>query len=63
MSYPAVSHLQWRLEAAGRVTRLTLIHRAIGQIAQSHRDGVGEGWGQILTRVRERAEAAAPSRA
>ena len=63
MSYPAVSHVQWRLTADGRVTRLTLIHRAIGQIAPNHRDGVGRGWTYILAKVRERAEALVAGRA
>ena len=56
MSYPAVSHVQYRLTAEGSMTRLTLTHRAIGQISPTHRDGVGQGWAQILTRIRERAE-------
>lgn len=59
MSYPAVSHVQWRLTAEGRTTRLTVHHRAIGQITPAHRDGVGHGWAYILGKVRERAEAAA----
>lgn len=59
MSYPAVSHVQWRLTAGGGRTRLTVHHRAIGQIIQAHRDGVGQGWAYILGKVRERAEAAA----
>jgi uncharacterized protein YndB with AHSA1/START domain len=62
MSYPAVSHMQWRLTADGRTTRLILIHRGIGQITPEHRDGVGNGWSQILTRIRERAEAAGARR-
>jgi uncharacterized protein YndB with AHSA1/START domain len=57
MSYPAVSHVQWRLTAEGRTTRLTLLHRAFGQITPEHREGVGQGWGQILAKIRERAEA------
>jgi uncharacterized protein YndB with AHSA1/START domain len=63
MSYPAISHVQWRLTADGRTTRLTLIHRGIGQITPEHRDGVGRGWSEILTRIRERAEAAGAGRA
>jgi len=56
MSYPAISHLQYRLTAEGGVTRLTLAHRAIGQIAPEHREGVVRGWGHLLTKVREVAE-------
>src|SRR5262245_9521588 len=32
MSYPAISHLQYRLTAEGSGTRLTMLHRAVGQI-------------------------------
>ncbi len=56
MSYPALSHVQYRLKADGGRTRLALVHRAIGQITPAHREGVGQGWGYILAKVRERAE-------
>jgi hypothetical protein len=55
MSYAAVSHVQYRLTEKGRGTRLTLTHRAMGEIAPEHRDGVARGWGHILARVSERA--------
>jgi uncharacterized protein YndB with AHSA1/START domain len=56
MSYPAVSHVQYRLTAEGDVTRLRLLHRAIGQISPEHREGVNKGWEFIINRVREIAE-------
>ena len=56
MSYPALSHVQYRLTAEGGRTRLALVHRAIGPIMPAHREGVGQGWGYILGKVRERAE-------
>ena len=56
MSYPAISHLQFRLTAEGGATRLKFAHRAIGQIAPDHREGVSKGWSHILTKVREGAE-------
>ncbi len=56
MSYPAISHVQYRLTAEGGVTRLKLAHRAIGQIPPDHREGVGQGWSHILTKIREVAE-------
>ncbi len=56
MSYPAISHLQYRLTAESGVTRLKLAHRAIGQIPPDHREGIGEGWSHILTKIREVAE-------
>jgi uncharacterized protein YndB with AHSA1/START domain len=55
MSYPAISHVQYRLTEEGKGTRLTLIHRAIGMITAEHREGVGMGWQNILTRVQARA--------
>ncbi len=56
MSYPAISHVQYRLTADGGMTRLTFAHRAIGQITPDHREGVSQGWSHILTKIREGAE-------
>ena len=59
MSYPAISHLQYRLTAEGEVTRLRLIHRAFGQIPPDHRDALAGGmepWSHTLMKVREVAE-------
>lgn len=56
MSYPAVSHLQYRLTAAGDRTRLVLVHRAIGLIAREHAEGVHQGWEFRLNHIRELAE-------
>lgn len=56
MSYPAINHVQYRLKAEGGGTRLTLLHRAIGLITLEHRDGMPQGWGYGLARIRELAE-------
>jgi len=56
MSYPAVNHLQYRLQAEGTVTRLMFLHRGIGLILHEHRDGLPEGWKYWLERIRELAE-------
>jgi uncharacterized protein YndB with AHSA1/START domain len=56
MSQPALSHLQYRLKAEGRVTRLALLHRAIGLFLPEHRDGLAAGWEYWLERIRELAE-------
>ncbi|OLC29618.1 MAG: ATPase [Armatimonadetes bacterium 13_1_40CM_64_14] len=59
MSYPAISHLQYRLTAEGGVTRLKFIHRAIGQISPDHRDAMTKGmepFSHTLKKVRELAE-------
>jgi hypothetical protein len=55
MSYPAMSHLQYRLVEQGRGTRLTFKHRAIGEITQEHREGVNKGWDYILAAIKARA--------
>jgi activator of Hsp90 ATPase-like protein len=55
MSYPAVSHVQYRLVEHGRGTRLTLTHRAIGEILPEHREGVNRGWEHMLAGMKARA--------
>lgn len=59
MSFPAISHLQYRLTAEGEITRLRLTHGAIGQIPADWL-GIGdegmEPWTHTLVRVREAAE-------
>jgi len=57
MSYPAASHVQYRLTEEGDGTRLTLIHQAIGLISPEHRAGVDKGWGEIVAAVQAAAEA------
>jgi len=56
MSYPAISHVQFRLTVEGGVTHLKFAHRAIGQITPDHREGASKGWSHILRRVRENVE-------
>lgn len=56
MSYPAISHVQYRLKPDGDKTRLQLTHRAIGQILKEHREGVHMGWEVMITRIRDIAE-------
>ena len=56
MSYPAISHLQYRLAEEGAGTRLTLTHQAIGLITKEHREGVQMGWEALLTELQQAAE-------
>src|SRR5215831_10958914 len=48
MSYPALNHLEVKLEEIAGGTRATLRHRAIGFIDPAHREGVSEGWKGML---------------
>jgi uncharacterized protein YndB with AHSA1/START domain len=57
MSYAAVNHIQYKLTQEGDGTRLKFTHKGMGMIPKEHREGMPEGWGQWLKRVRERAEA------
>lgn len=59
MSFASVNHVQYRLKPEGSGTRLCLVHRAMGTIPQAHRDGMPEGWGHGLARVKEIAESKA----
>lgn len=56
MSFPAMNHVQYRLKAEGKGTRLSLVHRAMGLIPQDFRDGMPEGWEHGMKRVKEIAE-------
>lgn len=62
MSYPAVSHVQYRLTPTGAGTTLKIVHRALGLIPPEHREGVSSGWEHGLTRIRELAAARAARR-
>ena len=59
MSYPAVNHLEIKLEKVSAGTRVTLRHRAIGMIEQAHREGVSTGWLAMLDSVKNDFEPAA----
>jgi uncharacterized protein YndB with AHSA1/START domain len=56
MSYAAINHIQYRLKAEGGRTRLTLLHRAIGQIPVKDREGMEFGWGEWLKSIGQLAE-------
>jgi Activator of Hsp90 ATPase homolog 1-like protein len=58
MSYAVVSNVQYRLSEADGGTLIKFHHKALGVIQDEHRQGVGRGWGHILSRIRERAETA-----
>ena len=51
MSYPAVNHVEVKLEQRPGGTHVDLRHRAIGFIDPAHRQGVTTGWRQILANV------------
>jgi uncharacterized protein YndB with AHSA1/START domain len=58
MSYAVVSNVQYRLSAVDGGTLIQFHHKAFGAIQDDHRQGVSKGWGHMLSRIRDRAEAA-----
>ncbi len=61
MSYPALNHLEVKLEQRSGGTHVELRHRALGFIDPAHRTGVSTGWRHMLEAVADdcspRAEA------
>lgn len=58
MSYAAISNVQYRLSEVDGGTLIKFHHKAMGMIQDDHRQRVGTGWGHILARIGQRAEAA-----
>jgi len=56
MSYPAINFVQYRLEAKGKGTLLSLTHRAFGHLLAEHKEGVKMGWGEMLATFKEWSE-------
>ena len=61
MSYPCANHVQYRFVTEGIGTKLTLTHRAFGEIPDEHREGVSGGWMRGLERIKDVAESARKS--
>ncbi|MFN7999238.1 MAG: SRPBCC domain-containing protein [Bryobacteraceae bacterium] len=51
MSYPALNHIELKLEQLPGGTRVDLRHRAIGLLDGAHREGVSGGWRHILDNI------------
>ena len=56
MSYAAINHIQFKLDAEGNKTKLSFKHTAIGLIDDTHRQGVNEGWSKTMEAIRTAAE-------
>ena len=51
MSYPALNHVEVRLDQIAGGTRVTLRHRAIGLLDSTHRENIGTGWRHYLDNI------------
>jgi hypothetical protein len=56
MSYPVISHVQYRVSGQPGGSKLTLLHRAIGNISPEHRKGMTLGWEHIVGAIKARAQ-------
>jgi hypothetical protein len=54
MSYPALNHVEIRLDQVAGGTKVTLRHRALGIIDPAHRERLGEGWRHYLDSINRR---------
>ena len=65
MSYPALNHVEIKLEQRPGGTHVDLRHRAIGFIDPTHRQNVNKGWRHMLQGVVDDCskQSAAPQRA
>ena len=52
MAYPAINHVEIKLDPIDDGTRVTLRHRAIGMIDPAHREGLSTGWKYMLDGVK-----------
>ena len=48
MSYPALNHVEVKIDQVAGGAKVTLRHRAIGMIEPEHRAGLTEGWKHML---------------
>ena len=55
MSYAAINHVQYRITEQGKGSRLTITHRAMGEMPEDHRKGVHMGWDHMIAAIAARA--------
>jgi len=51
MSYPALNHVEVKLEQVSGGTKVNLRHRAIGFLDPAHKENVSKGWAGILGNI------------
>ena len=56
MSYPALNHVEVKVEKVAGGSKVTLRHRAIGMIDPQHRKGVTTGWIHMLNTAKKDCE-------
>ena len=56
MSYPAINHVEVKIEPAAGGCKVVLRHRAIGMIDPEHRKNVVGGWSHMLSQTKKDCE-------
>ena len=56
MSYPVISHVQYRVTEKNGSCLLAFSHRALGEITSEHREGVNKGWDHFMNQIKKRAQ-------
>ena len=51
MSYPAINHVEVKLDQIAGGTKVTVRHRAIGLLEETHRQNIGKGWQHYLSNI------------
>jgi hypothetical protein len=51
MSYPALNHVEIKLDQVSGGTKITLRHRSIGLLEEAHRQNIGTGWKHYLDNI------------
>jgi hypothetical protein len=51
MSYPAINHVEIKLNPIAGGTKVTVRHRAIGLLEEGHRQNIGTGWKHYLDNI------------
>jgi len=51
MSYPALNHVEIKLDQVAGGTKVTLRHRSIGLLEETHRQNIGRGWKHYLDSI------------
>jgi hypothetical protein len=56
MSYPAINHVEVKIEPAAGGCKVVLRHRAIGMIDPEHRKNIVGGWNHMLSQTKKDCE-------
>src|SRR5215213_5382192 len=56
MSFPAMSHSSYRITESGSACKMVFTYRAHGLFPKEFGEGVEEGWGEMIEKIRNNAQ-------